>query len=50
MSADKLTIARLVFVELEAGNTLDKGFQKCFALEERQAGGVAAVKMEKMKT
>jgi hypothetical protein len=50
MFADKLAIARLVVVELEAGNIPDQGFQKRFALDERQASGVAAVKMEKIET
>ncbi len=49
MSADKLAIARLVVVELEPWNIRDQGFQKRFALDERQASGVATVKMEKIE-
>jgi hypothetical protein len=49
MSADKLAIARLVVAELEAGNIRDQALQKRFALDEWQASGVAAVKMEKIE-
>jgi len=38
-----------MIVELEAGNARDQRFQKRLALDERQAGGVAAVKMQKIE-
>ncbi len=44
-----LAIARLVVVELEPWNIRDQGFQKRFALDERQASGVAAVKVQKIE-
>ena len=49
MPADKLAVARLVVVELDAGNIHDQRFQKRFALDERQPSGVGAVKMEKIE-
>ncbi len=43
---DHLAVARLVIVELKAGNAGDERLQKRFALDERQARGVQAVKMQ----
>ena len=49
MFADQLAVAHLVIVELKAGNALDQGFEKRLALDERQAGGVPAIKMQKIE-
>src|SRR5260370_30277647 len=50
MLSDKLAITPLMVVELKAGNARDQGFQKRLALDERQIGGVAAVKMQEIET
>ena len=47
---DKLAVTRFVAVELKAGNVRDQRLQKRFALDERQAGGVAAVEMQKVES
>ena len=49
MPADKLAVAGLAVVELDAGNVGDQRLEKRLALDERQTGGVAPVKMQKIE-
>ena len=48
MFADQLAVARLVIVEL-AGNVRNQRLEKRLAPEERETGGVPAVKMQKIE-
>ena len=49
MFADKLAVARLVIVELEAGDARDQRFEKRLALDEWKAGGVLAIEMQEIE-
>jgi hypothetical protein len=50
MLADKLAVARLVIVELKAGNARDQRLQKRLALIERKTGGIPAVEMQEIES
>jgi hypothetical protein len=47
--SDQLSVARLVAIELKAGNRRDQRLKKRLALDERQARDVAAVEMQEIE-
>ena len=49
MPADEFAVACLMVIELKSGDAGDQRLQKRLALDERQTGGVSAVKMQKIE-
>ena len=48
--SDQLAVACLVAVELKVGDCRDQRLQQRLALDERQAGDVAAVEMQEIES
>ena len=49
MPSDDLALAHLMGIELKAGRPNGQPLQQRLALDERQAGGISTVEMEKIE-